>query len=62
MVVGGLILTVFVKNIDEFTKLTNNRDFVIGRERENYTGSSVYFNDVKILDELIQEVNSIAKK
>ena len=52
-----------VKNIDEFTKLTNNRDFVIGRERENYTGSSVlYFNDVKILDELIQEVNSIAKK
>ena len=52
-----------VKNIDEFIKLTNNRDFVIGRERENYTGSSVlYFNDVKILDELIQEVNSIAKK
>lgn len=52
-----------VKNIDEFIKLTNNRDFVIGRERKNYTGSSVlYFNDVKILDELIQEVNSIAKK
>ncbi len=52
-----------VKNIDEFIKLTNNRDFVIGRERQNYTGSSVlYFNDVKILDELIQEVNSIAKK
>ncbi len=52
-----------VKNIDEFIKLTNNRDFVIGRERKNYTGSSVlYFNDVKILDELIQEVESISKQ
>ena len=52
-----------VKNIDEFTKLTNNRDFIIGRERENYTGSSVlYFNDVKILDELIQEVEFRAKQ
>jgi hypothetical protein len=52
-----------LKNLDEFIKLTNNADFIIGRERENYTGSSVlYFNDVKILDELIQEVEFRAKQ
>ncbi len=52
-----------LKNIDEFIELTNNKEFVIGRERKNYTGSSVlYFNDTKILDELIQEVDSRAIK
>jgi len=52
-----------IKNIDEFIKLTVNRDFVIGRERKDYTGSSVlYFNNVNIIDELIQEVDYKAKQ
>ena len=46
-----------LKNVDEFVKLANENEFVIGREYEDYTGSSVlFFNETNILDIIIKEV------
>ena len=45
-----------LKNVDEFIKLANENEFVIGREHEDYTGSSVlFFNETNILDTIVKE-------
>ncbi len=44
-----------IKGVEEFKNLTLENDFIIGRERVNYTGSSVlFFSDEDLLDRLIE--------
>lgn len=43
-----------IKDVEEFKKLTIENDFIIGREKFDYTGSSVlFFNDEDLLNNLI---------
>ena len=52
-----------IKDVKEFQKLTINNNFIIGKERINYTGSSVlFFNDTDLLNNLVNTTWDIIKK
>ncbi len=45
-----------LKNVSDFQSLVKDKEFVIGREYKDYTGSSVlFFNNTNILDVIIKE-------
>lgn len=52
-----------LKNAENFKQLVSDKDYILGREYENYIGNSVmYFSKPEIAQELVRNINQLASE